>query len=141
MSRIRSRDTKPEIQVRRLLHAAGFRFRLHRKDLPGRPDIVLPKWKAVIDVRGCYWHAHGCHLFQQPKQNREFWSPKLAKNVDRDASNARKLTEAGWRHLIVWECALRGKHKTGETELSSQISRWIRGAEPAGSIPKRGTAE
>ena len=129
MSRIRSRDTKPEVQVRRLLHRAGFRYRLHRKDLPGSPDIVLPKWRAVIDVRGCYWHAHGCHLFQKPAQNSEFWQSKLQANVARDRRNAGRLKELGWRHLIIWECALRGRRKHEERELIAEIGQWIRSNE------------
>lgn len=138
MSRIRSRDTAPEMHIRKLLHNAGFRFRLHRKDLPGRPDIVLPKWKAVIDVRGCYWHAHGCGLFQQPKQNSSFWSAKLTGNVRRDAANAEKLQKLGWRHLIIWECALRGRDRLDDPRLIERMSCWLRGSEDAGSIPNAG---
>ncbi len=126
MSRIRSRDTKPELEVRRLLHSSGFRYRLHRKELPGRPDIVLPKWRAVIDVRGCYWHAHGCHLFQKPQQNAEFWSAKLKSNVDRDTANSAALKQLGWRQLVIWECALRGPDKRSRDALRVNIAEWIR---------------
>lgn len=134
MSRIRSRDTKPEREVRSLLHAAGFRFRLHRKDLPGRPDIVLSKWHAVIDVRGCFWHAHSCHLFQQPRQNSGFWLPKLAGNRDRDRRNALRLTELGWRHLIIWECALRPPTKLSREVLIERLGAWIRDGPVSGEI-------
>lgn len=135
MSRIRSRDTKPELLIRSLLHRAGFRFRLHRKDLPGRPDIVLPKWRAVIDVRGCYWHAHGCHLFQKPQQNSEFWRSKLQANVDRDLRNALALERLGWRHLVIWECALRGKNKLGLDALDRTITEWIHSDRYLGEFP------
>lgn len=134
MSRIRSRDTKPEMQIRSLLHGAGLRFRLHRKDLPGRPDIVLPKWRAVIDVRGCYWHAHRCHLFQEPQQNSEFWQAKLQANAARDLRNADQLAKLGWRHLIVWECSLRGKRRIEDGELVTKIANWLRSGEPSSVI-------
>lgn len=137
MSRIRSRDTKPEMLIRSLLHKSGFRFRLHRKDLPGRPDIVLPKWLAVIDVRGCYWHAHGCHLFQKPQQNAEFWQTKLQANSARDFENADRLANLGWRHLIIWECSLRGKRKIEDRQLAGRIDHWLRAGEPSGVIPSK----
>ena len=105
MSRIKGKDTKPEIRVRRLLHAMGYRFRLHRKDLPGRPDIVLPRWKAVIFVHGCFWHLHeGCKIGRIPKSNRGYWKKKLLGNKARDAVHIKKLERAGYRCLVVWEC-------------------------------------
>ncbi len=125
MARIRSQHTGPELLVRRILHRAGFRFRLHRSDLPGKPDIVLPRWRAVIDVRGCYWHAHNCPLFQRPKQNAEFWDSKLGANVERDTRNDELLRELGWRHLIVWECSLRGKSRLTEEDLETAMTVWL----------------
>ena len=108
MSRIRGSDTKPERVVRSLLHRCGFRFRLHRKDLPGRPDIVLPKHQAVILVHGCFWHRHaGCRFAYTPKSRLEFWEKKFSENVARDRRNARALRSLGWRSLIVWECETR----------------------------------
>lgn len=105
MSRIRAKDTKPETLVRSLLHKLGFRFRLHRKDLPGKPDIVLPKYKTVIEVRGCYWHRHlGCKDATLPKTNTEFWRKKFAETVNRDIKNVELLKNLGWETLIVWEC-------------------------------------
>ena len=105
MGRIRGKDTKPEILVRKKLHAAGFRFRLHRKDLPGRPDITLPKHKTVIFVHGCFWHGHeGCKANRIPKTNAEFWSAKIARNRARDAENRAALEAKGWRVVVVWEC-------------------------------------
>ena len=108
MSRIRGADTKPERAVRSLLHRCGFRFRLHRKDLPGRPDIVLPKHHAVILVHGCFWHRHeGCRFAYTPKSRAEFWEKKFSENVARDRRNVGALGNLGWRWLIVWECETR----------------------------------
>jgi DNA mismatch endonuclease (patch repair protein) len=107
MSRIRSKDTSPEKKVRSLLHKMGYRFRLHRKDLPGKPDIVLPKYKTVIEVRGCYWHRHkGCKNATTPKTNTAFWKKKFADNVKRDKENQKKLEELGWKVIILWECEI-----------------------------------
>jgi len=108
MAAIKGRNTKPEILVRRMLHAQGFRFRLHRKDLPGRPDIVLPRYKTVVFVNGCFWHQHaGCKFATKPSSRTEFWEAKLGRNVARDCENAAKLAELGWRVVVVWECELR----------------------------------
>lgn len=108
MSGIRGRDTKPELLVRQYLHSAGFRFRLFRKDLPGRPDVVLPRWKVVIFVHGCFWHGHqGCALFRVPKTRTEFWTDKISRNSERDAVAIQKLLDQQWRVAVVWECALR----------------------------------
>jgi DNA mismatch endonuclease (patch repair protein) len=108
MARIRSTDTQPEKQVRSLLHRLGFRFRLHAKNLPGRPDIVLAKHATVVLVHGCFWHRHDCPRgASQPKTRPEYWSAKLAANVERDIKNKRALQRLGWRTLVVWECELR----------------------------------
>lgn len=104
MSGIRGKDTKPELAVRRALHRAGYRFRLHRKDLPGCPDIVLPKYRAVIFVHGCFWHGHGCRYFKIPKTRTDFWLDKIMANAKRDRLNAESLRAAGWLVLTVWEC-------------------------------------
>lgn len=105
MSRIRGKDTAPELIVRSLLHRMGFRFRLHRKDLPGRPDITLPKYRTVVFVHGCYWHRHaGCRLAYTPKSNTEFWKKKFAQNVSRDRRNAAALKKLGWNVITVWQC-------------------------------------
>lgn len=104
MSRITSRNTKPEIRVRSLLHQMGFRFRLHRKDLPGKPDIVLPKWNTVVLVHGCFWHGHDCCDGHIPKSNTTYWSSKLARNRQRDKENSAKLIMLGWKLIVVWEC-------------------------------------
>ena len=112
MSRIRSKDTKPEMQVRRMVHALGYRYRLHRRDLPGKPDLTFGPRRKIIDVRGCYWHAHlrydpSCREARsEAKSNRAYWGPKMDRNVERDARNLEKLEAEGWQVLIVWECEL-----------------------------------
>lgn len=107
MARIRSQDTVPEMIVRRLIHALGFRYRLHRKDLPGRPDLVFPAKHKVVFVHGCFWHQHFCAAGRHPKTNRNYWDAKLMRNVERDRMNIVALRKLGWRSLIVWECQLR----------------------------------
>lgn len=107
MSRIRSKDTKPELAVRQILHRLRYRFRLHRKDLPGRPDIVLPRHRKIILVHGCFWHGHTCRLASKPKSNEGYWTGKIAKNKERDARNLAALEEAGWTVLELWECDVR----------------------------------
>jgi DNA mismatch endonuclease (patch repair protein) len=107
MSRIRNRDTRPEMALRRLVHGMGYRFRLHARDLPGRPDLVLPRHRAVIFMHGCFWHRHpGCPLARMPKSRLDFWRPKLEGNRKRDLANLEKLEGLGWRALVVWECEL-----------------------------------
>lgn len=106
MAAIRGKDTKPELLVRRWLHRVGFRFRLHAKNLPGKPDIVLPKYRTVIFVQGCFWHSHGCKNSQRPRTRQTFWEEKLNATIARDERNAAVLCQAGWRVLIVWECEL-----------------------------------
>lgn len=108
MSRVKGRNTEPERRVRSLLHRLGFRFRVQRKDLPGTPDIVLPKYKTVIFVHGCFWHRHaGCKRATTPANNAEYWQKKFARNLARDARVQQELKESGWQVIIVWECELR----------------------------------
>ena len=105
MSRVRGTDTSVEIRVRQLLHSLGYRFRLHAHDLPGKPDIVLPKHRSVVFVHGCFWHGHkGCRRAGIPQTNREFWTRKIVGNIDRDKRCVRKLRESGWKVLVVWQC-------------------------------------
>lgn len=118
MSGIRGKNTKPEIIVRKALHAAGYRFRLHRKDLPGKPDIVLPKYKTVIFVHGCFWHKHDCRYFKWPKTRPDFWREKIEGNVERDRLAYEKLEEMGWRVKVVWECEL----ELGINKLLTKLS-------------------
>ncbi|WP_454018530.1 very short patch repair endonuclease [Azospirillum sp. Marseille-Q6669] len=119
MARVRSRNTSPEIAVRRLLHSMGYRFRLHRKNLPGSPDLILPKYMIAIFVHGCFWHRHaGCRRCSTPRSNVEFWEEKFRRNVARDARNTQLLGELGWRTVIVWECETKSvsylRQKLGE---------------------------
>ena len=126
MARIRSKDTNPELWVRRFLHARGFRFRLHRKDLPGRPDLVLPKYDAAVFVQGCFWHAHHCQKGRIPGTRGEFWKAKFEGNKKRDARNVRALRAAGWRVFTIWECEL-AKPAARERALSRLIQKLRRG--------------
>ena len=107
MSRIRNRDTKPEMIVRRALHAAGLRYRLHCKKLPGRPDLVFPGRRIVLFVHGCFWHQHGCRLSHAPASRLDYWGPKLQRNKERDAESARALATSGWKGMHIWECETR----------------------------------
>ena len=110
MSAIKSKNTKPEIAVRKLLHSMGYRFRLHRKDLPGSPDIVLPKYKTVIFVHGCFWHRHeNCKYASTPKTRQEFWEAKFRENINRDKLNQENLSSKGWKIIVVWECEINDK--------------------------------
>jgi DNA mismatch endonuclease (patch repair protein) len=110
MARVKGKDTKPEKIVRSILHGMGYRFRLHRKDLPGKPDIVLPKHRKVIFVHGCFWHGHeGCHRSARPSTNKEFWNTKINGNIERDRRSLLNLANLGWSALIVWECEMRNK--------------------------------
>lgn len=133
MSGIRGRNTKPEIVVRKALYAAGFRYRLHRSDLPGRPDVVLAGRRVVVFVHGCFWHAHpGCPHAKLPSTRREFWETKLATNVERDRRTIAELLAAGWRVLIVWECSTRS---SGAVKLlPGVLASWIDGTELSGEI-------
>lgn len=107
MSRIKGKDTQPELIIRSLLHKAGFRYRIHASELPGKPDIVLKKYNAVIFINGCFWHRHDCKYFKWPKSNSVFWKEKIQKNVLNDEENMEKLTQMKWRICIIWECALK----------------------------------
>lgn len=128
MSNIRGKDTKPELALRRALHARGFRFRLHVKDVPGRPDIVFPKYRAVVFVHGCFWHRHaGCRYATVPKTRVEFWKKKFAANISRDAVVQEKLTRKGWRVAIVWECALRNPGAL--TQTAEMVANWLKSDE------------
>ena len=110
MAAIKSKNTKPEIKVRQLLHSMGYRFRLHMKDLPGNPDIVLKKYKTVIYVNGCFWHRHpNCKYTSTPKTRTSFWSQKFQSNVERDNKNYIKIKNLGWKYIVVWECELKNK--------------------------------
>lgn len=130
MSGIKGKNTKPELLIRRGLHHGGFRFRLHDRSLPGKPDIVLARHKAVIFVHGCFWHGHNCHLFKWPKTNADFWIKKIDRNRQIDQESHRRLLELGWRHASIWECALRGKSRRPLDEVLLQCQSWLRSDSP-----------
>jgi DNA mismatch endonuclease (patch repair protein) len=125
MAGIRGKDTKPEILIRHGLHARGYRYRLHDKKLPGKPDLVMPKYSAVIFVNGCFWHGHDCHLFRIPKSNTDFWKNKISRNKELDGLHTAQLISMGWRVAIIGECALKGKAKLNFEELLDSIETWI----------------
>jgi DNA mismatch endonuclease, patch repair protein len=129
MSRIRGKDTKPEMLLRRGLHAAGLRFRLHGAQLPGKPDMVFPKHHAVVLIHGCFWHGHDCPLFKMPATRPEFWAKKISGNRERDLRTARALQRAGWRLLTVWECSLRGAARRPLADVVGSCLSFIRGRE------------
>ena len=134
MAGIQGKNTAPEILVRRGLHARGFRFKLHDRRLPGRPDLVLPKYRAVIEVNGCFWHGHGCHLFKWPSSRREFWSEKISSNVARDQRNASALHQLGWRILVIWECAIKGTARQGADAVVDAAVEWLQSGQSRGEI-------
>lgn len=129
MSGIRGRDTKPEKLIRSLLHRRGFRFRVNRSDLPGKPDIVFAGRRAVILVHGCFWHGHNCPLFRLPGTRTEFWAAKISGNRSNDARVKQALLDAGWRVGTVWECALRGRQRDVPAVIDA-LATWLHGDEP-----------
>lgn len=127
MSGIKAKDTKPEIFVRKALFRKGYRYRIHNKSLPGKPDIVLAKYKVAIQINGCYWHGHeDCPLFRLPKSKTEFWDKKIKSNITRDERSLDLLAKRGWRVVIVWECAIKGKDRIDPANLLSQIESFIK---------------
>ncbi len=126
MAGIRSTDTRPEIAIRSALHANGFRYRLHSRKVPGKPDMVFPRYRAAVFVNGCFWHGHDCHLFRLPATRADFWSEKIARNRARDAKVRQQLHEAGWRALTIWECAIKGRDALGLPKVVAAASAWLR---------------
>ena len=124
MSGIRSKNTKPELLVRRLLHQRGFRYRLHDSRLPGKPDLVFPKYGAVIFIHGCFWHGHQCRFFRLPGTRTDFWESKISGNRKRDRKTRKVLSDSGWRIAIVWECALRGSEANPQ-DVTEQLGEWL----------------
>lgn len=125
MAGIREKNTAPELLIRQNLHRLGFRFRLHDKRLPGKPDLLLPKHRAVIFVHGCFWHGHDCPAFKWPTTRAEFWRTKIERNCENDRRHTKELREMGWRICVVWECSVR---KSGGEVLAARIARWLAGA-------------
>jgi DNA mismatch endonuclease (patch repair protein) len=122
MAGIRAKNTSPELLIRRSLHRLGFRFRLHDKRLPGKPDLLLPKYRAVIFVHGCFWHGHECPVFKWPTTRAEFWRSKIERNRENDGCHIKALREMGWRVCVIWECSVR---KYGGEVLALRVSRWL----------------
>lgn len=124
MARIRAKNTKPEIQLRSALHSMGFRYRLHVRNMPGRPDLVMRRWNAAILVNGCFWHGHDCKDFKWPKTRQEFWREKITANRARDIRSVEALILNGWRVIIVWECAL--KRLTNPMPVATDVANWLK---------------
>ncbi len=125
MSGIGPKNTKPEMVIRKGLHSQGFRYKLHVSNLPGKPDLVFPKYHAVIFVHGCFWHGHDCNLFKWPSTREEFWRIKINRNRQKDVESRAALFSAGWRVGIIWECALKGKARLQADDLIKKISEWL----------------
>jgi DNA mismatch endonuclease (patch repair protein) len=125
MSGIRGKNTKPELVVRRVLHRRGFRYRIHATALPGKPDMAFAGRRAVVFVHGCFWHGHDCHLFKWPSSRVDFWRQKITRNQEKDAETDAALRLAGWRRLIVWECALKGRTRLTLERLGTLAGRWL----------------
>ncbi len=125
MAGIRGKNTKPELAIRRALHKAGFRYRLHCRHIPGKPDLTFSQYKAVVFVHGCFWHGHDCELFRIPQTRSEFWARKIASNRARDIAVLQALRQLGWRTATVWECAFRGRGQIGLDAAVHQIINWL----------------
>jgi len=134
MSGIRAKNTKPELTIRKALHALGFRYRLHPRDVPGKPDVVLPRYKAAIFVHGCFWHGHDCPLYKLPDTRRDFWLQKISRNVARDAEVGSLLKTKGWRSLTIWECAFRGPRRLGIDETIRRTVLWLSSGDDTGEL-------
>jgi DNA mismatch endonuclease (patch repair protein) len=130
MAGIKGKNTSPELVLRKGLHARGFRFRLHDKTLPGSPDIVLPRYHAVVFAHGCFWHGHDCHLFRWPKTREDFWRAKIARNRELDAKAEATLAKIGWRYAVIWECALKGRTRLPIDDVLAACADWIRSELP-----------
>lgn len=137
MSRIKGRDTRPEMEIRKKLFARGFRYRLHDKKLPGKPDMVFPKYKAVVLFNGCFWHVHDCYLFKWPTSQVTFWKKKLTKNKENDRKNNEALKKLGWRILTIWECSYRSPGKKDWSKIDSlvpKIEKWLYSIKKTGEL-------
>lgn len=136
MAGIRNKNTKPEILIRKALFAKGFRYRIHAKTLPGKPDMVFAKYRAVILINGCFWHGHGCKFCKTPKTNTAFWEEKIGQNVNRDYVNRQLLIGMGWRVCTIWECAIKGKEQSSKLEKTvDRVKDWLLSMECVLSLP------
>jgi DNA mismatch endonuclease (patch repair protein) len=125
MAGIRAKNTVPEMTIRRALHRRGFRYRLHSRKLPGKPDLVFPKFGAVVFVHGCFWHGHDCHLFKWPSSRKRFWRKKIEGTRRRDRVASEMIVNAGWRILTIWECAIKGRTRCSDAEVVEIVARWL----------------
>lgn len=142
MASNRGKNTGPELEIRKALFREGFRYRLHDRELPGKPDIVLPKWHVVIFVHGCYWHGHDCKRKPRAKSNTIFWDDKIRHNKERDTRSREQLFDKGWRILVVWECAVRRRSpEFSQSEDLVKVVGWIRGNGKLASLSERGFEE
>ena len=135
MSSVGQKDTGPEMSLRSALHRAALRYRLHDRTLPGSPDLVFPRFDAVVFVHGCYWHSHGCYKSTVPKSRRDFWQDKFKANRARDKRNVALLRDRGWRVLTVWECILKGKYAEPAENVAEAVKAWLKSGETLGQIP------
>ncbi len=125
MAGIKGKNTRPELTIRKALHSLGFRYRLHDSRLPGKPDLIFPKYRAVILVHGCFWHGHDCHLFKWPSSRKEFWRKKITRNQEKDSETLSGLQNDGWRILTLWECALKGRTRKPLEKVIENVSSWL----------------
>lgn len=137
MSGIRGKNTRPELVVRKALFARGYRYRLHDPKLPGKPDLVFPKYRAVVFVHGCFWHGHRCRLFKWPATRKKFWSNKITGNRKRDRLVRASLIKAGWRICTVWECAIKGRQDRSVAGVIGRCSGWLRGKQKSLELGSR----
>lgn len=138
MSGIRGKDTKPELLIRKALHARGFRYRLHATELPGKPDLVFPRYQAAIFVHGCFWHGHSCRFFKWPSTRREFWEQKIKNNYARDQRHVSSLNSLGWRTLVIWECLTRRGATIPFDVLIDIVQSWLINNDPSSYIDSDG---
>lgn len=129
MASIRGKNTQPEILIRKALHAKGYRYRIHNSGIKGKPDMVLPKYGAVIFINGCFWHQHDCHLFKWPQSRMDFWKQKISGNRERDIRNWKALNDGGWKVVVVWECALKGKTRLEPESLIKEVEKAVKSGE------------
>lgn len=141
MSAIKGRDTKPELLIRKALHRLGFRYSLHSGGMPGKPDVVLPKYRAVIWINGCFWHGHGCAAAKLPASRIEYWGPKIDRTHARDLASAAAIANLGWRSLTIWECCIRGKGAPGVDWVAAKAAEWLVSGDTSAALDRDSIGE
>ncbi|MCB5302823.1 very short patch repair endonuclease [Yersinia bercovieri] len=141
MRAIRARDTAIEIKLAKILDQLGLSYLVQVSELPGKPDFIVDEYRAIIFVHGCFWHKHNCHLFKNPASHTDFWLKKIQGNVKRDDKVIKQLSDDGWKVLVVWECALRGKHKLTDNDISARVEEWICSSEVNAQIDTQGISQ